>query len=246
MATAKVTARFKSSGVPSTGLSPTVTILNRSLGTEEVSDAAMTEVSDGFYEYSFTTFNVRYDYLFAFDGTATLSDSDRYLSAEWSGMEEWLSQIPSGGGGGTIQEVNMTTHQYEELRDRLIAMMEGVEIDISTGSIEEDVKKAIKELKDKAKEQLEKVSKKIVADHKKLAEKVKKPTVNIETQSVDLSGLEDMKEKLEESTKFMDNLLGDFARFVQEGINDLKGMETKSLKQAQADFLKQQLKKLEE
>jgi|DEB0MinimDraft_4_1074332.scaffolds.fasta_scaffold00363_2 FixJ family two-component response regulator len=248
MATIKINARFKSSGVPSTGLSPTVTIYDRGNNTTPVSAESMTEIGDGFYEYLFGSFDIMKDYLFSFDGTATLANSDRYLEAEWSGIDEFVGSISSGGGGSFVQEVAMTEKQFEKLRDKLVGMMEGVEIDFSMSGIEGDVKMAIGELKDKAKEQIEKTAKDILSQNKKLLDKIKNPTVNVTTEEVVVETIDpkDVQKSLDESMKFMDELLGEFAKFVEKGISGLKGMESRSLKQAQKDFLESQLKKLEE
>lgn len=246
MSSIKVNARFKSSGSPSTGLSPTVSVYNRGNDTIPVSAAAMTEIADGFYEYDFTTFDIMADYLFSFDGTATLADADRYMSAEWSGIDGLAQTLRNriGSTGTVVKNVGMSEEQFKELAESLVDMVSGVQIEGS----ETGVKEAILELKKEAEKQIKEAAKKLIEQNKKLSEKVSKPIVNVETQVVEVKSLDtaDFDKKMKKSIDFLDGLLADFAEFVGKGVQDLKGMETKSLKQAQADFLKQQLKKLEE
>ena len=72
-----VTAAFDESGTPKTGLSPTVTIHNLTDGTEDVSDAAMTEVGDGGYKYNFTSWDKTKQYYYVCD-SVTLTGKERY------------------------------------------------------------------------------------------------------------------------------------------------------------------------
>ncbi len=73
-----VTVCFTNTGTPATGLSPTIRIRDLSDNSLVVTDAAMTEVGDGWYKYDFTTYDNEKDYAIRCDGTATLSGSDRY------------------------------------------------------------------------------------------------------------------------------------------------------------------------
>ena len=50
----------------------------------------MTEVGDGFYKYSFTTYDEDNEYSIRCDGSATLSDTDRYVFA---GNESYVDDI---------------------------------------------------------------------------------------------------------------------------------------------------------
>jgi hypothetical protein len=74
-----IVAFFTSSGVPATGLSPTIRIRNVSTGALVVTDAAMTEVGDGFYRYNYTGYNPTIDYAIRCDGTAILPAAERYV-----------------------------------------------------------------------------------------------------------------------------------------------------------------------
>jgi len=69
---------FTSLGVPVTGLSPTIRIRDLSTNTLVVTDAAMTEVGDGFYKYDFTTYDATKQYVIRTDGGATLPAGERY------------------------------------------------------------------------------------------------------------------------------------------------------------------------
>ncbi|MBI9086817.1 MAG: hypothetical protein JEZ11_24685 [Desulfobacterales bacterium] len=74
-----LTARFKTFGVPATGLSPTITIYNVTTGAAVISAQPMTEIAGGFYKYDFSAYDSTAEYIFACDGGATLEDQERYL-----------------------------------------------------------------------------------------------------------------------------------------------------------------------
>lgn len=111
--TKKITTFFTSSGTPQTGLSATIRIRNGA-GTLVITDAAMTEIGDGFYGYDFTTYDEEEEYSIRCDGSASLTNAlDRYTYAgNESYMEDVLdasivdhdtagtvgSEIMSGGG----------------------------------------------------------------------------------------------------------------------------------------------------
>ena len=76
----QVLAFFTNSGVPATGLSPTVRIRDISDNSLLVTDAAASEIGDGWYKYNFTTYDSREEYAIRFDGGATLENTDRYTS----------------------------------------------------------------------------------------------------------------------------------------------------------------------
>ena len=136
----------------------------------------------------------------------------------------------------------MTTAQFEELRDRLINMMEGVEIDFPVGSIEEEVKKAIKELKEKAKEQVEKTAESLLKENKKLSDRVKKPNVKVETKEVVVEHMDtkDVKDSVKSMEKFMMNTLDAFGEFMKKQVEDINT----DLAKAKMAFLEQQLEEL--
>jgi len=70
---------FANGGVPATGLSPVWnTLKNVSDGTDYTPQPSITEVGGGWYKFTFTPPN---DISGAIDGTATLGDADRYVSA---------------------------------------------------------------------------------------------------------------------------------------------------------------------
>ncbi len=86
----KIVAFFTSSGVPATGLSPTIRIRNVSTGALVVTDASMTETGDGFYNYNFTAYDSTVDYAIRCDGTASLPDAERYT---YAGNESYFDDI---------------------------------------------------------------------------------------------------------------------------------------------------------
>jgi len=68
---------FTDSGIPKTGLIPKISIKRISDDVLVVDQASMTEVSNGWYKYSFTN-TITEEYYVWVDGTATLQNFDRY------------------------------------------------------------------------------------------------------------------------------------------------------------------------
>ena len=86
----KVAAFYTNSGVPVTGLSPTIRIRDLDDNSLVVTDDSMTEVGDGHYQYNFSAYDADKDYVIRCDAGATLSDSDRY---KYSGNENYINDI---------------------------------------------------------------------------------------------------------------------------------------------------------
>lgn len=78
---------FTDSGAPKTGLSPTIRIWEVSAGAHSIiiTDDNMIEVGDGFYKYSFTTYDATKTYVIRSDGGVGLADGERY---EYAATEE--------------------------------------------------------------------------------------------------------------------------------------------------------------
>lgn len=74
-----ITAYFTEAGTPKTGLTPTIRIRDVSDNSLKVTDASMTEIGDGWYKYTFTSFVIGTEYVIRCDGGATLTDPDRYV-----------------------------------------------------------------------------------------------------------------------------------------------------------------------
>ena len=75
-----ILAAITQSGTPQTGLDPVPTLRIRDLSDNSlaVTDAAMTEVGDGWYKYDFTTYSAEKDYAIRVDAGAAFADIDRY------------------------------------------------------------------------------------------------------------------------------------------------------------------------
>jgi hypothetical protein len=86
----KITAFFTDSGVPEIGLSPTIRIRDLFDNSLVVIDEPMTEVGDGHYQYDFITYDTTLDYAIRCDGTATLTNADRY---KYAGNENYYDDI---------------------------------------------------------------------------------------------------------------------------------------------------------
>jgi len=79
MGTLTIISFFTDKGTPKTGLSPTIRIRDVDTTSLVVTDAAMTEIGDGFYKFSFTSYDEEKVYSFRADGTSTLTQADRYV-----------------------------------------------------------------------------------------------------------------------------------------------------------------------
>lgn len=73
-----LTTFFTDSGAPATGLSPTIRIRNANTGSLLITDAAMSEIGDGFYSYDFTSYDRALNYAIRADGGGSLDDGERY------------------------------------------------------------------------------------------------------------------------------------------------------------------------
>jgi hypothetical protein len=97
-----ILAYFSNNGVPATGLTtPTIRIRELPSGTLIINDSIMTETGDGFYIYDFTTYDKDKNYSIRCDGTAVLSDADRYV---YAGNENYIDDIASGVWDETINQ----------------------------------------------------------------------------------------------------------------------------------------------
>jgi hypothetical protein len=81
---------FSLYGTPSTGLTPTIRIRNAVTNALVITDAAMTEIGDGFYKYDFSGYDNSIEYTIRCDGGVTLVGSERYPVAITSGYGELL------------------------------------------------------------------------------------------------------------------------------------------------------------
>lgn len=89
----KIVAFFSSSGVPVLGLSPTIRIRDLSDDSLVVTDASMSEVGDGHYQYNFSSYDKDIDYAIRCDGGNTLANSDRYTYGANENYVEDISEV---------------------------------------------------------------------------------------------------------------------------------------------------------
>ncbi len=108
---------FTNSGVPETGLSPTIRIRNVSTGALVVTDDSMTEVGDGFYNYDFTGYDATIDYSIRSDGGVSLADAERY---SYAGNESYFDDVQEATWSASVSAYEgknvmgaMTTILYE-------------------------------------------------------------------------------------------------------------------------------------
>jgi hypothetical protein len=85
MSTEVIVSAFQDKGTPKTGLTPAITIYDLADNSVVVNAAAMSEVANGMYKYSFATYDAEHNYGVYVDGGATLLDTDRYqyFGGEW-------------------------------------------------------------------------------------------------------------------------------------------------------------------
>lgn len=111
-----VTAFFTTNGLPAIGLSPTVRIWElNSPDMLLVTDAAMSEVGDGFYKYVFSAFDPLKLYVFRADGGSAQPSGERYsvgssdLSAEEISDTVWdepsADHAASGSTGSAQNQI---------------------------------------------------------------------------------------------------------------------------------------------
>jgi hypothetical protein len=100
-----ITAFFSDQGAPKTGLSPTIRIRNAITTSLVVTDAAMTEIGDGWYKYDFAGYDPTIDYVIRSDGGALLANHERY---SYGNNENYIddidSKLVSQHGAGSWQE----------------------------------------------------------------------------------------------------------------------------------------------
>lgn len=131
MADAVITVRFRSAGVPQTGLTPRIRIWAINAGSPQTDvlvigggspeGAPMTEVGDGFYKYNFTSYDPRQEYVFGADGGSTLANGDRYCEgasdcpdpeenadAVWNATA--TNYLTVGSTGALLNNINANTN----------------------------------------------------------------------------------------------------------------------------------------
>jgi len=239
------TTRFKSSGSPQTGLSPTVNIRrvaqNDGAVVLEVSDGAMSDIGDGLYLRNFGSFNPLYNYIFTFDARAT-SDS-RYTEAYYSGIQSYVDFLGNRGGGGgasfTEDDLRLIIKAIEGKLADLFAQfeIEVPEVIFDTSEIKDLIKqdkldsgKTNKELSSL----IDKAGKKI--------EEIKSPkitTESVNTSQMEASIISKLKSNLEPIMKAsgdgLDDLLGDHVTMMKLEVKKMMEFERANIKKEESD-----------
>lgn len=88
-----IVARFTSSYIPQSGLTPTI-IIYRIVDNTQMVSTTMTEVTHGSYKYDFANMAKKEDYHIHIDGGSSLSNFDRYkyrfISREFDGTVVYI------------------------------------------------------------------------------------------------------------------------------------------------------------
>lgn len=118
-----ITTFVTTSGVPATGLSVTIRIwlVEAGLNTLVVTDAAMSEVGDGFYKYNFTTMDPLESYVYRSDSGVAQAITERYaigasnLSPEEISDTVWDEAIADHAAVGSTGESLSTVQSIVEV-----------------------------------------------------------------------------------------------------------------------------------
>ena len=247
-----VIGRWKSSGSPQTGLSPTVNIRRVAQDgavVSEVSSAAMTEVADGLYKYNFGNFNALYNYVFTFDAGAT-SDS-RYTESSYSGIQDYVDKLGGRGGGGG--GASFTSDHLEAIigaMDKRINKLLGT-FEIKVPEVIFDTSE-IKDLIKQAKLDSGKTSKEfsaLIGKAAKKVEEIKSPkitTESVNTSQMEASIISKLKSNLEPIMKrggdTVDDLLGDFAKWMMAETKKQTEGDRASIRAEERESLVQEFK----
>lgn len=200
-----LTARFKNSGTPQTGLSATVTVwkIEKGVKTVEVSDKAMIDQGDGVYTYDFSG-GVLNDYIALFDAGTDTTDQ-RYLETAFSGFSDLINNMPRSGGviGKTMGLSPEDLDKIgEAVKGNFSELVKGLKVEtkgakgttIQMKGVEDGVKKHM----DKLAKRAEKNEKEIRTLIDKKITEIKNP--EIKTEVVDLNALErNLKAELTQS-----------------------------------------------
>ena len=247
-----VIGRWKSSGSPQTGLSPTVNIRrvaqNNGAVVLEVSDGAMSDIGDGLYLRNFGSFNPLYNYIFTFDARAT-SDS-RYTEAYYSGIQSYVDFLGNRGGGGgasfTEDDLRLIIKAIEGKLADLFAQfkVEVPEVIFDTSEIKDLIKQAKLDSGKTNKELsslIDKAGKKI--------EEIKSPkitTESVNTSQMEASIISKLKSNLEPIMKrggdTVDDLLGDFAKWMMAETKKQTEGDRASIRAEERESLVQEFK----
>ena len=108
-------AFFTQDGMPETGLSPLIKVINVETDAVIVNNAAMSETGDGFYKYDFSAYDPEIDYAIICD-SVTLSGVGRYTYASSGEYNKVLNSIESTVGLIDIRTILIRKIQTNALR----------------------------------------------------------------------------------------------------------------------------------
>jgi len=107
-------AFFTQDGMPETGLSPLIKVINVETDAVIVNNAAMSETGDGFYKYDFSAYDPEVDYAIICD-SVTLSGVGRYTYASSGEYNNVLNSIESTVGLIDIRTILLKKIQTNKL-----------------------------------------------------------------------------------------------------------------------------------
>jgi len=114
-----ILAFFTHAGIPATGLSPLVKVLDIETGSAVVDNEGMSETGAGFYRYDFTTYDIAHDYAIICD-SVTLSGTERYTYASSGEYNNILYSISS-----TIDIIDIRTTLIRKIQTNKLELSDG-------------------------------------------------------------------------------------------------------------------------
>lgn len=207
-------AFFTKAGTPQNGLSATITITDLSDDSVIVNGAAMTHSNNGIYKYNFTAYNYKKEYSYLCDGSATLTDAERYKFA--GNLEPNSAFLQTGGGGGMVVQypTKVISKKEEKFKKEIVKLLEAIQLQLELLSKKDNkagLNKINKNMTERIKELLDLVSDKSEKQEKNVDEGINRLIKNGEnTHKEYMQGVADFTDniyQLQENTKILPNSL---------------------------------------
>lgn len=112
-------AFFTQDGMPETGLSPLIKVINVETDAVIINNAAMSETGDGFYKYDFSAYDPEIDYAIICD-SVTLSGSERYTYASSGEYNDVLNSVES-----TVGLIDIRTILLRKIQTNRLELLDG-------------------------------------------------------------------------------------------------------------------------
>ena len=125
---------FTDKGIPKTGLSPLVKIVEVETSAIIASWVSMDEISDGWYKYNFDTYDYTKEYVVICDGGALLGQASRYIASAVDNSNLNMSKIVLNAQSSNHQEPGsigeMISSTDDKIKRALGLLHENIYIDL--------------------------------------------------------------------------------------------------------------------